>query len=394
MTTDQPPAGTAPPTTGGLQSPTFRSLAVILVLLLIGAFLSTLLAPQAQKPSLSVRSDERNGAMALRLWLERSGYQVSDRVSIPADLDQVDLLFVLQPAISYSPEMSNAVKAWVRRGNTLIAGGSPFAIGTLMDAFDVQIGWVGAGGTVFTPASPILDQPPVDSVSSSAPIVLYSQRDDVIPYLFNDTDPVLVSFRDGEGTVWVSALLDPFTNAGIQDEQNARLILNMLATVKPGARIAFDEGLYAFGEGAMTLDGWLFGTAPGLGVLGIIALTFVYLYLRGRRFGSPLPLARETLRREPVEYIHAIARLFRRAGGRDDLLRHYQRQFKRRLSIRYGVDPSLPDAEFVAHLVYRDPGLDEAALRDLLVRLDRSAVTEAYVLQTVNDADHLLGTML
>lgn len=369
-----------------------RSLVVILVLLLIGAYITVLLSPRPAKPLLSSRSDDRYGAMALRLWLERSGYTVDDSIAIPADLNRADALFILEPQIIYSEEIAREVRDWVRRGNTLIVAGSPLSVGDLLGAFDVQISWLGDAAGTYIPGAPTLDQPPVESASESFPYGIVSDREDVVPHLFAGSTPILVSFSEGNGTVWVSGLLDPFTNIGIQGASNAQVILNLVAGIPSNARIAFDEGLYAFGSVA-SLSDWLFGTAPGIGVLGIVAITFVFLFLRGRRFGTPQPLIEEKLRREPVEYIRAIARLFRRAGGRDEMLRHYRTQLRRRLALRYGVDPDLPDAEFVRTLVYHDPALDEEALRDLLVRLSRSGVNEAYLLKTAADVDHLLRNL-
>ena len=58
----------------------------------------------------------------------------------------------------------------------------------------------------------------------------------------------------------------------------------------------------------------LLTTPPGLGLVLAFGLTFVFLALRGRRFGRIVPLPDETLRREPVEYIQAMANLYRRSG--------------------------------------------------------------------------------
>jgi hypothetical protein len=102
----------------------------------------------------------------------------------------------------------------------------------------------------------------------------------------------------------------------------------------------------------------------------------VFLVTRGRRQGVAIPLPDERLRREPVEYIQAMANLLRRSGQRTDTLRHYRRVLRRELSRRYAVDPRLSDKEFLRRIISRDPTLDENELAGLLWMLAKDDVTE------------------
>lgn len=369
--------------------------------LLIGAFValvivSAIIVSRQEPPAfpLSVRNDRQYGAMALRLWLERSGYQVRETNSSASDLDDIDVLFKLN---EYSWDMPSEdvsgdnLREWVEAGNTLIVAGTPFALNDFLTTFDISLGFYPniQTQTIFISAAPTLVAPPVYETVLISPFPIETERRDVVPHLFTyDGQPVLVSFPQGAGVVWVSGSTYPFTNVGIQQADNGALIANMLASVPSGATIGFDERL--FYQGPNTFNDWLFGTAPGWGIVLAVGMTMVYLFLRGRRFGAPIPLPENRLRREPVEYIQAMATLFRRTGQREAMMQHYQGQLRRRLSERYGVDPKLQGDELVKRVVYVDPSVDEAELRDLLTRLSRTNVSEHELISVAADVDGYL----
>jgi hypothetical protein len=112
-----------------------------------------------------------------------------------------------------------------------------------------------------------------------------------------------------------------------------------------------------------------------------------FLLLRGRRFGKPFPLREDTLLREPVEYIKAIANLLRRSGQRVETLAHYRQQFRRHLGKRYAIDPTLSDNELVQRIAARDSSVDTDALRDLLHRLSQKKVSEQDLIALVAEMD-------
>jgi hypothetical protein len=223
---------------------------------------------------------------------------------------------------------------------------------------------------------------------------LVTEREDVTVHIFNASYAMVVSFPQGEGRVWMVGSAYPFTNVGIQQADNGALIANMLAQVPRGATIGFDEHLHGFSEYGSTFNDWLFGTAPGWGVLLGVAVTMLYLFLRGRRFGQAIPLPENRLRREPVEYIQAMATLFRRTGQREAMMRHYNGQLRRRLSERYGVDPKLRSDELVKRVVYADPSVDEGTLRDLLRRLSQGNVSERELIGAAADVDAYMKKMI
>jgi hypothetical protein len=356
------------------------------ILLLAIAF--TFLLPKPTGVPLSVRDDDANGGMVLALWLGGSGYQVRQVLTKPIQLDGLDVLFVLNPVSPYTEQEVQEVRDWVRRGNTLIIAGAPNTVNKLLEPFRVSVTPLFLMDDTISPAAPTLLTPPFDKVRANPVYGIRSTRPDLLPHMLSGSTPILASFREESGTVWISGALRPFSNRGLsEDESNSsRFVLNLLAEISPKAVIGFDEAHHGFDQ-PLSLMGWLVGTAPGWGLIVGLVVTMVYLTLRGRRFGRAVPIPEERLRREPVEYIQAMANLFRRSGQRVEILEHYQSQLRRRLSERYAVDPKMNDVELLKTVVYRDPTIDEATLRSLLERLSRRQVNEQDLVSTVKDVD-------
>ncbi|MEP7284172.1 MAG: DUF4350 domain-containing protein [Chloroflexota bacterium] len=354
----------------------------VIALIIIGVVVA-LFGSGPGAPALSIRSTDPDGAMALRLWLEGSGFTVKEMLDNPVSLNQENAFLVLNPLEHYSSAEALIVRDWVRKGRTLIVAGEPDATSDLLAAFNVSLLPLYVNTPSVAESSPVLLAPPVDNARAEPIFAISTTRRDVVFHAYSGTTPVLASFNEGRGTVWVSGVLRPFSNRGLHDSNNARLILNMLSRVDHQGVLTFDEARHGFGV-TRSLQAWLFTTPPGWSILITLVLTMTFLALRGRRFGRAVPLPNERLRREPVEYIQAMANLFRRSGQRTEMLNHYRGQLRRRLSERYAIDPRLSDVEFVKTIAFRDPTLDEGELRRLFARLSRQSISEAELLSTAS----------
>lgn len=355
-------------------------------------FLAGLGRQNSAAPPLSVRSDQRDGSLALRLWLEQSGYEVRESLSDPIVAPPSGVLFILEPLRPYSSLEATRLRTWVRSGNTLVVAGSWSSVNSLLAPFNVSLSLLPDRNTLLLPSAPTLLSPPVDKIQVRQTYTISTTRTNIVTHLTSNQAPVLISFNEGGGTIWVCGTIDPFTNLGLNDAMNARLILNLLARVSAKATISFDEAKHGF-----TLPGsvnnWLVETVPGWGVLLAVALTMLYLGLRGRRFGRAVPLPEDRLQREPVEYIRAIANLLRKSNQRSEIIGHYRKQLRRRLSERYLLDPKLSDVELVKTIVVRDPTVDEVELRRVLSRLSRPPVTEQELISTTLVVDDWLRSL-
>jgi hypothetical protein len=365
-----------------------RILIISLVGLAIAAAFAALNSPPPPAPPLSVRSAGQDGSMALSQWLDESGYHSRQVLSSPIRLESEDALFILNPLLAYTSDEATRIQQWVRDGHLLVVAGSPYAVNSLLEPYDITLEFLDTmSGEVLSPANPLLAAPPFETVQAEARYRIGGKRTDTVTHLAAGTDPVLISFREGAGQVWVSGALRPFTNLGLHDAGSARLMLNLLAGLPPGTVVGFDEAKHGFSETPSSVMNWLVSVPAGWGILLALALTLVYLGLQGRRFGRALPLPDDRLRREPVEYIQAMANLFRRSGLRSDTLGHYRAQLRRRLTERYAVDPKLNDAELVKTVIYHEPSLDEAELRRVLKALSNPRPSEADLVSAALDVD-------
>jgi Domain of unknown function (DUF4350) len=370
-----------------------RLLIGVIIALVIIAIVALIAGPANQGPPLSTHSSAPDGAMALRLWLEKLGHPTSEITSNPIVPGPENTLFILDPDSAYTDSEALLLQKWVRAGHTLVLAGNIESINQLLRPYSVSLLYYYPDSDTISPPAPILIRPPIDKAELQPLAYIDTSRDNVATFAVSDGKPVLVSFPEQAGKVWVMAAVYPFTNIGLQNQTTAKLTLNVLASLDTGP-VAFDESRHGIGPGAAdSVSSWLFTSAPGWGILLALALTLIFLTLRGRRFGRAIRLPNERLRREPVEYIQAIANLFRRSGQRSEILKHYRAQLRRRLSERYAVDSGLDDVEMVKAIVFRDPAVDEAELRSLLRALDRPTVSEADLLRTAAQVDALLRTL-
>lgn len=182
---------------------------------------------------------------------------------------------------------------------------------------------------------------------------------------------------------------DFLSNSGLKDPDSAALALNLLSALPPGGAIWMDEwhhGRRAAGSSAAGPEAWLQDTPSGRAILFTAAVIFLALLLAGRRFGRPVPLPSDQVRRAPIEHVTALANLNRRAGHHRALMQYYHTSLKRAYGRRYRLDSSLPDELYIARLASYNPDLDSAALLDLLTRLNRGKFTDIQMVQLAREA--------
>jgi hypothetical protein len=385
-------------------------LAVLAVVSVLAAARQT---QQSTPPPLASFSNAPDGARALRLWLEDLGYTVRDDSLEPFDVpEHASLAFMLEPTIAVAPEEWRVLDHWVESGGTLVLAGDALGTAFATEHYTITLSYLTATATSLSAQMPLFASPPLGRPPAvRAQAYLATTRRDVTPLLGAGADLVALSFTQGKGRVIVSAAPFAFTNAGLKEPGNPELVLNLASADAKGAGLvatgagakaagvfgANTSGLAWFDEwhhgvqpnAAATIGGpedWLRFTPAGHALLFVAATIFLALLLGGGRFGRPVPLARDTLRRAPLEYITAMANLHRRAGPRRAALRHYHEQLKRRLGRRYRLDPALRDPEYAARLAGLRPGLDADTLRTLLKGLAQPAPSEEALVRLAGQA--------
>lgn len=363
--------------------------------LLLTLFTTISVIQQAQAelsdPPLASFSTQPQGSNALWLYLESQQIKltnsVGDSFGVPSG---VDLALVLEPTVAFTPGEWAVLRDWVADGGTLLVAGTSQIASSVAQEFEVRFGLVPSSETAVSNQTPLLNAPHLDDLNATTPYFLRPQRDDFVTLLANRAgNPTAIVFAEGNGRVILTTLTEPFSNEGIQTEGNAALLLNLLNAAPNLNGIWFNEwhhGIRPQADGELTSSNWLQRTPGGRALLLVLAIIFMGLLLRGRRFGRPVPLRQDIVRRAPLEYITGIANLSRRAGHRTAVLQHYHDRLKRDLGARYRLNPNLPDDEFITQLANYQPNLDTDALRQTLQKLSQTNVSEGDMVQIVREA--------
>ncbi len=337
-------------------------------------------------PPLASFSSAPDGGRALRLWLEELGYVVSDEVADRFQIpESATLVLVLEPITPISASEWDVIDAWVEDGGVLILAGDQWNVAQAAHHYDFDLIHLAIESSILGTQNPLLTSPPLTgSTNGHARSFFRTERDDFVAYLVIERGPVLLSFEHGAGQVILSAAPFLFSNAGLKEVGNPSLVLNVIAMAGQPGLVWFDEWHHGVRMDRAEVVGtwnWLRHTPAGRSLLFAAGVIFLALAIRGRRFGRPVPLPKELVRRASLEYITAIANLNRRAGHRSAVLGQYYHQVKRRLGQRYHLSPDLSDDEYLVQLATFNPNIDVDALGNLLSRLHQHRASERDLVQ-------------
>jgi hypothetical protein len=377
-----------------------RDLIVVVFLFVVLVVLAFLAASLRGEPtdqpdfvSYSTHTAGAQGTFALQRWLEALGHSTfrieGSSFSIPSD---AQVLFIFRPSAYSESRDADAVMTWVARGNTLIVVDandyrSPNALTRALKLGDPHI--------FDTPVErsavdqPILGNLPDSSAQVKARHGLTLDRSDYVQYMSAQNTPLLVSFSQGKGKVWLASTPYLFTNDGLNDETNAALVGAMFSGSLRTSRVAFDEYHLGFRQAVsneQTLQSLVYTTPWGWAILYTLVVVFAFLVINGQRFGRAQPLPQSIARRSPAEYVISLAQLYRRAGKLSIVQHHYYLHLKRRLGRPYRINPDLPNDEFVDALARQDDHVDREALTRTLRAFDQKQVNESGLVKLANQA--------
>ncbi len=346
-------------------------------------------------------SGEPQGLLALRLWLEEDGYDVTTtgRRRFALD-DDVRLLFVHPGARSFSDADAQTLEAWVEAGNTLVLVGTHNNDRALMQAFDLSPDF--AQRSRLRDAQqvlPMLPEAPATITNTVMPgVVSTAGLDTALAVLTSGAQPTLAVMPLGAGTVWFLSEDYSLTNEELATSGQGYLLPAFVRRVPAGGRVAFDTYHQADVTADLafsSLQDWLYRTPTGWALLFAAVVLFGALVWQGRRLGPALAPQSENRRREAAEFVTAMANLQRRAHQRAMVAAHHHQRFKAALGARYQVTPDLADDDFVRALATseRPPTPDTlAALREVLAGL-RGGSNEAALVQWVARSDEILHNL-
>ncbi len=317
--------------------------------------------------------------------LKKLKFRVAEiSAAYPARLDRYDVLFL--HAIDKAPTEKEVrdIQDFVNTGGTLIVAANNKALDGLFSAYGLELQKL-TDRLEFSERiieEPLFPEHPVDAVRTRTDFVIEVIGREAAVLYGREDDATIVTLRDGEGRAYFIVSDYLFSKNGLQHSRNATFLYNLMSTLPRNTHIGLADRRY------YTLEtkppnpfvAFVFRTPGGLGAIYICLTFFIFLVLRGRRFGKPLD-AEEKNRRLSAEYVHAMTALYQKGNTRMEILGHIRDRFKADLGARWRVNPNLGSATFLEELALRGAIDKDTELTKLMADLEPSVnISEARLL--------------
>jgi hypothetical protein len=366
----------------------FWIVTVLLILFLGVAFYSEQAGQTVvEHASVSTYNARPSGSKALYELFGTVPYKMQRSAALWNSLSaQVGLLVVIEkfdPERLPSAKEVNALRDWTQNGGTLL-----YFVQTPARSLDPKdplagdVAIIDGINTAAQTAPATTDSPytrQVGTISVASQVRLSPAPNAPYQTLFTDNQgTIAVSKPLGKGHVIIVANARMVSNEGIKEADNVVFLANVAheaigSAGKSRQVIAFDE--YHHGVG-FTLEqagqqNWL-STLPlpiKAATWPFIALLVLLVYNGNRRFGvaEPLPLVPY---RPSTDYVHSLARWYRRAEASDIAFETLYRAFLRDLAQHLDAAQDAPAADLQARIVKRYPQ-DAEAMTQLIARCEQ-----------------------
>ena len=320
----------------------------------------------------STYSTAKNGAQAAYLLLGELGYR-SERwekspTELPSDAEGKILIFA-DPANSPDKTEREALLRFARSGGwVLYAGNSPYLF--------LESGGVTSPNS--TQASFITDRFPSIAPSrftrSASEITMFASDRWVasngtqVPLYGEPEEPVVVTWRLGQGRILWWAAPTPVTNAGISKAGNLGFLLDCISAVGPGApagetTVLWDEYFHGY-RGSL----WnYFEETPIPWAILQLAVVAAFVFLTFGRRSGPLYVPVTPSRLSPLEFVDTMGNLYARANAGAAAVRVAYQRFRglltRRLALAASISNVHLDAAVRERLGWKQPGLFDTLQR-------------------------------
>ncbi len=290
----------------------------------------------------STYSAQNHGAKAAYLLLQEVGFNVERWQQSPTALPQDPthtVLVLASPFRAPTRDEKSALQVYLTRGGKILATGANVSV-YLPDAeTDSEIlpaptpkGYEPQLLTPLTRGGKIQMSPTAYWKGSSA---------GSLAHYADEGRPIVVSYQVGNGEVIWWGANTPLTNAGIAKSGNMALLLNSLGGADSQAdktHILWDE--YFHSEGSSIGD-YLFDPPLKYGFLQF-ALVFIALIFTFSRRNGPIHPLPEPSRLSPLEFVHTLGKLYRRANAVHSALEIPYARFRMLATRRLGTQCRYP----------------------------------------------------
>jgi hypothetical protein len=361
-------------------------------MLLVIAALAFLSQDEEESSVPSTYSAQSRGAKAAFLLLREAGYKVErweqSPVELPAEPAHT-VLVLASPFRSPSREDRNALQTYLSRGGKILATGSRAAVYLPQAETDLEAlpapSWKEYQPQMLTP----LTRGGAIQMSPSA--YWKGPSTNSLAHYADDGRPIVVSYKVGQGEVIWWGANTPLTNAAIAKSGNMALLLNSLG--EPGeVRVFWDEYFHGYRS---SLGGYM-GTPPikyGLWQCVLIFLALIFTFSRRNGPIHPLP---EPSRLSPLEFVHTLGKLYRRANATHAALAIPYARFRALAARQLGINHDVPAPE-LARAVRNRLRFKDDAFEDLLQQIEHALqspeLSEVFALDLVQKLNRYMQNL-
>lgn len=347
------------------------------------------LVPQNEEESSvpSSYSAQSRGAKAAFLLLQEMGYQAERWDDPPGELPEKaegTVLVLAYPFRNPTSEDKSALSSYLVRGGKVLVTGSSAALYLPQMELEPE---------QFPSLKPKEYQPQLltqvargGKIEMSPNAYWKNPSTAVLVHYADSGRPIVVSYKHSKGEVIWWAQTGPLTNANLKNSGNLALLLNSLGA--PGqVHVYWDE--YFHGS-RRTLGAYMRSTPLSYAFWQALAIFAALLVTYSRRNGPVRP-AHEISRLSPLEFVHTLGGLYRKARATNAALEVPYARFRNIATRRLGLPNNVPVDDLVralqSRLSYKDP-----SLADLLHRIesavDRYELKEADALELVQQLNY------
>lgn len=309
--------------------------------------------------------------------LRKLNFRVTEiKAQYPSRLKRYDVLFLQELIKLPTEEEIQKIKDFVYDGGTLIvSGGNHKTMAGLVEAYGLKLQNL---PNRMEYSNRYSEDPffPLNEVNRIRPHAYFAIEADLryMAVLYgSEFQAVVATLKDGEGRVYFTTSAHIFNENGLKHGGNAALFYNLMSTFPPKAHIGLAKGYYYAKSSSPTnmLFNFVFKTPLGLAAVYLCLILFVFITLRGRRFGQPLDVS-ENNRRLSSEYVHAMTALYQKGNTSKDILQHIKEKLRTDLGTRWRVNPNSKTSVFLEELIQRGIEDEDGELTDLIRDLDAS----------------------
>ncbi len=343
----------------------------------------------------TVRSTNVDGVIVCYTLFERLGFPVgrSENMLLSDVLDEVGVLFLLEPIIPIRLGEVNDLREWLSDGGVLVSTILPRGLlpdfdkssEELFDYYHVPTRYLTSKRTKLTSIPDTFKNLPLaqdvaEVHFKTAEIFDINNFDsnqptpNIEPLLTDSCGMRIGEYALEQGRIIILSDSSFLANGPIGRGDNSVLAVNLVSYALSHSKlnkIVFDEYHFGYGShktGFTLLSHMLFTTTTGWAILSMTVAGILYLVYKGRQFGPRRGLEREHSRSK-LEYIHAVGSTYRAAGANRITLELILNWFKRKTTNLTGLARNAPNGVIAVELARRS-GTDTNKYKSVLDKCD------------------------